>query len=160
MCPWRSRQLLNSSEVSGEQGKVFGGGVSSTLPQGPGCGAGASVLSTPRPNMQYSARDRWHARRPPDARGAPKTPKRHYPGSRGPAARDQRANRGELSPHPALHGPSGQLGWAGGWRWSRGFKFKQKGAGAGPLGCWLFGGGRASPTGASASASSFAPPPY
>jgi hypothetical protein len=28
--------------------------------------------------------------------------------------RDQRANKGEISPHPALHGPSGQLGWAGG----------------------------------------------
>jgi hypothetical protein len=27
---------------------------------------------------------------------------------------DQRASRGELSPHPALHGSSGQLGWAGG----------------------------------------------
>jgi hypothetical protein len=45
------------------------------------------------------------------------------------AARSARANRGELSPHPAPHGPSGQLGWAGGWRWSRGSKLV-----TGPLG--------------------------
>ena len=60
--------------------------------------------------------------------------------------RDQRASRGELSPHPAPHGPSGHLrpagGGPGGPTWSQGHLVR-----------W-----RASPTGASAS--SFASSPY
>ena len=67
-------------------------------------------------------------------------------GSSADQLRDQRAIRGELSPHPAPHGPSGQLGWAGGGpggpTWSQGHLVR-----------W-----RASPTGASAS--SFASSPY
>jgi hypothetical protein len=60
--------------------------------------------------------------------------------------RDQGGNRAEVSPHPAPHGSSGQLGWAGGGpggpTWSQGHLVR-----------W-----RASPT--SASASSFASSPY